>query len=119
MVIELKNYIVKLLAVIVILVGRTVWVGYSSRNKTSGGRKFEPTAARLERGRYIVEGPGHCFECHSDVDWETPGAQPKAGRKGGGTDFAKYGIPWLVAPNITPDVETGAGTWTDDGEMNP
>jgi len=24
------------------------------------------------------------------------------------------GMPWLVAPNITPDEETGAGLWTDD-----
>src|SRR5947209_6415367 len=24
------------------------------------------------------------------------------------------GLPWLVAPNITPDGETGAGAWTDD-----
>ncbi|HKR23236.1 MAG TPA: hypothetical protein VJS17_11605, partial [Pyrinomonadaceae bacterium] len=28
--------------------------------------------------------------------------------------FTKYGMPWLVAPNITPDVETGAGAWTDE-----
>lgn len=69
---------------------------------------------RLERGRYIVEGPAHCFECHSEVDWQTPGGQPKPGKKGAGTEFAKYGIPWLVAPNITPDNETGAGTWTDE-----
>ena len=75
---------------------------------------FEPTAARLERGRYIVEGPAHCFQCHSEVDWEKPGAQPKAGRKGAGTVFPEEGMQWLVAPNITPDVETGAGSWTNE-----
>ena len=69
---------------------------------------------RLERGRYIVEGPAHCFECHSEVDWETPGGQPKPGKKGAGVEFARYGMPWLVAPNITPDPETGAGTWSDE-----
>ncbi len=94
------------------------WVGYNSRKSAStvhlGRRTFAATAARLERGRYIVEGPAHCFECHSEVDWETPGAQPKPGKRGAGTEFGKYGMPWLVAPNITPDVVTGAGAWSDE-----
>jgi len=98
----MKNTIVKVFLLTVVLMSSMLWVGYSS------------TQGRLARGRYIVEGPGHCFECHSDVDWETPGGQPKPGRKGAGTEFAKYGIPWLVAPNITPDVETGAGAWSDE-----
>ena len=100
----MQNRIVHLLFIIVTLVGLTLWVS----------RKAEPTTTRLERGRYIVEGVAHCFECHSEVDWNTPGGQPKPGRKGSGTEFGKYGIPWLVAPNITPDIETGAGTWTDE-----
>lgn len=77
-------------------------------------RRFEATPARIDRGRYIVEGVAHCFQCHSEVDWEQPGGQPKPGKKGAGIEFAKYGMPWLVAPNITPDIETGSGTWTDD-----
>ena len=39
--------------------------------------KFERTLARYERGRYLVESLAHCFQCHSEVDWQTPGAQPK------------------------------------------
>ena len=111
---EVKNRLVKLLRLVIVLVGTIVWVGYSSRRARSGGRTFERTTARLERGRYIVEGPAHCFECHSEIDWDKPGAQPKAGKKGGGMNFTAYGIPWLIAPNITPDAETGAGTWTDE-----
>jgi mono/diheme cytochrome c family protein len=98
----IKATTVKLFLLSAVLVGSLLWVGSTS------------TKHRLQRGRYIVEGPGHCFECHSDVDWETPGGQPKPGRKGAGTEFAKYGMPWLVAPNITPDVETGAGSWSDE-----
>ena len=96
------NRIVKSLLGIVVLAGIVFCLGYSSRN------------ARRERGRYIVEGPAHCFQCHSEIDWETPGAQPKPGKKGAGTDFSKYGMDWLVAPNITPDAETGAAAWTDE-----
>jgi mono/diheme cytochrome c family protein len=107
----------KLLVTIVLFLGLMLWAGYSSRKTAKTvrlGRTFESTAARLERGRYIVEGPAHCFECHSEVDWENPGGQPKPGKKGAGTEFGKYGMPWLVAPNITPDLETGAGAWTDE-----
>jgi mono/diheme cytochrome c family protein len=103
----------KSLVVIVVIAGLTAWVGYSSR-KAATRVRFERTQARLERGRYIVEGPAHCFECHSEVDWEKPGGQPKPGKKGAGVEFARYGMTWLVAPNITPDPETGAGNWSDE-----
>src|SRR5687768_8140416 len=104
--------------VVVALAGIILSVGYSSRKdapKAPAGRlTFERTAARLERGRYIVEGPAHCFQCHSEINWEAPGAQPKPEKKGAGTVFIEDGMDWLVAPNITPDVETGAGSWTDE-----
>jgi mono/diheme cytochrome c family protein len=73
---------------------------------------FERTSARLARGRYLTEGVLQCFMCHSDRDWSKPGAPPIAARKGAGHVFEKR--PWLVAPNLTSDRETGAGTWTDD-----
>ena len=110
----MKNRIVKLLLIVVVCAGLSLWVGYSSKKAAIRTRKFEPTAARFDRGRYMVEGVAHCFECHSEVDWETPGGQPKPGRKGSGTEFAKYGFSWLVAPNISPDPDTGAGKWTDE-----
>jgi mono/diheme cytochrome c family protein len=103
----------KLLVIVIVIASFVLWFGYSSR-KAATRVRFEPTPARLERGRYIVEGPAHCFECHSDVDWQMPGAQPKPGKKGAGMEFTNYGMPWLVAPNITPDPDTGAGRWTDE-----
>ncbi len=69
---------------------------------------------RLERGRYLVEAVMPCFACHSEVDWEAPGAPPREGRKGAGAVFPEEGIPFkLVAPNITSDPETGIGRWSD------
>src|SRR5262245_66259306 len=50
--------------------------------------KCEPTPARLERGRYLVEGVAHCFQCHSQIDWVKPGAQPLPGKKGAGFNWA-------------------------------
>lgn len=65
--------------------------------------KPEPVVAvaadndQLQRGRYLVEGPGHCGECHTPRDWT------------GGLDTSR----WLAGapnpegegniPNITPD----------------
>lgn len=75
----------------------------------------ESVALKRERGRYLVEGPAHCFMCHSQVDWTREGFPPKPGTEGGGqSPFPEEALPWLTAPNISPDPETGSGRWTDD-----
>jgi mono/diheme cytochrome c family protein len=71
--------------------------------------KFERSAARLARGRYLVNGIGECFACHGPFDLNAPGWPPIRGKEGSGFKFASW-----VAPNLTPESETGAGTWTDD-----
>jgi len=112
------KWVIEMSLVALALIGIFLSVGYTTRESTPTPRisllKFNPTVARLERGRYLVEGPAHCFQCHSEVDWERPGAQPKQGKKGAGTIFVEDGMEWLVAPNITPDRDTGAGNWTDE-----
>jgi len=77
-------------------------------------RKFEASSARMERGKYLVEGSLHCFECHAEPDYKSPGAPPLSGTKGGGRNWSERGFSWLFSPNITPDQATGAGKWTDD-----
>jgi len=107
------------IALIVLLgLGITFTIGWrpiiGARKRALTDRKFESTPARLERGRYLVDGVNGCFGCHTDQDWSKPGAPPVAGREGSGHVWADQDLPWLVAPNITPDKETGAGNWTDD-----
>lgn len=70
------------------------------------------TPERVARGAYLTEGLLQCFVCHSERDWTQPGAPPVAAMKGAGAVWP--GRPWLVAPNLTPDAETGIGRWTDD-----
>ncbi|HYV10354.1 MAG TPA: c-type cytochrome, partial [Pyrinomonadaceae bacterium] len=112
---ERHKQAIKLLIIVIALAGIIISIGYSSRRKPATNRfTFARTTVRLERGRYIVEGLAHCFQCHSEVDWKNPGAQPKPGKKAGGTIFVEDGMDWLIAPNISPDVETGAGSWTDE-----
>ncbi|HEY7285688.1 MAG TPA: c-type cytochrome [Vicinamibacterales bacterium] len=77
-------------------------------------RRFESTPARLERGRYLVTSVNGCFACHSELDWQAPGFPARAGTEGSGRVWDREGLPFVTAPNITPDRDTGAGAWTDD-----
>lgn len=73
------------------------------------GRTFEPDPAldaELNRGAYLVEGPGHCGECHSPRN--AIGGIDQARTYSGGP--APEGDGRI--PNITPDPETGLGNWS-------
>ncbi|MBL8305486.1 MAG: c-type cytochrome [Rubrivivax sp.] len=63
----------------------------------------------IERGRYLMRGIVACGNCHTPM-----GPQgPLPGRElAGGTVFDEKPFT-AVAPNITPDAETGIGRWTD------
>lgn len=80
---------------------------------------FEATPERIARGRYLTEHVADCHGCHSERVTERFGMPLKPGGMGkGGFPFdEKFGVPGLVcAQNITPDPETGLGSWTD-GEI--
>jgi mono/diheme cytochrome c family protein len=91
---------------------RALLFGPKARPLTS--RTFEATPDRLERGRYLVLTRHGCVFCHSERDWNAPGAPPRADRLGAGVVWSAEGMAWLTAPNITPDPETGIGKASDD-----
>jgi len=91
---------------------RALLFGPKARALTS--RTFEATPERLERGRYLAVARHGCVFCHSERDWNAPGAPPRADRLGAGVVWSAEGMPWLTAPNITPDPETGIGKASDD-----
>jgi Cytochrome c len=94
-------------------IGWRPFIGPKARPLTS--RTFERTPQRLERGRYIATALSGCVYCHSRHDWAAPGTPIIAGSLGSGDVQPETDLPGLiVAPNLTPDPETGAGTWTDD-----
>ena len=76
--------------------------------------KYERTAERLKRGEYLTTSLLECFMCHSERDWKSPGAPPIKALLGSGKILYEDSTMRLAPPNITPDKETGAGTWTDD-----
>src|SRR5712692_4735953 len=51
-----------------------------------------------------------CFSCHSETDPQT--VLPLPGRMGAGA-IRQLAVR-VVYPNITPDADTGTGTWSDD-----
>jgi len=65
---------------------------------------------RVGRGRYLVNGVGRCFWCHSPLNDGDP-ATPRPESRGSG-DVLDPKTP-VNAPNITPDPETGIGRWSD------
>ncbi|MGE3343232.1 MAG: c-type cytochrome [Vicinamibacterales bacterium] len=94
------------------VVGLRPIIGPKARPLTD--RRFEATPERLERGRYLATSVSGCLYCHGELDWNAPGFPIKPGTEGVGRSLAEEGLPFVSAPNITPDPETGAGTWTDD-----
>ena len=100
----------------------TVTIGWrpvlGARSRALTGRHFERTPQRFERGEYLVNSVALCFDCHSqaikDFNAVKAGEAPIFTKMGSGRVMFEEGKARLVAPNITPDAETGAGNWTDD-----
>jgi mono/diheme cytochrome c family protein len=65
----------------------------------------EDAASELLRGRYLVEGPGHCTECHTERD-AFGGIRPERWLAGAPNPDGEGRIP-----NITPDV-SGLAEWS-------
>ena len=73
----------------------------------------ESSQRRLARGKHLYEHVAFCDGCHSLRDYSRFGAPVII--SGQGHVFPpELGLPGrIVAPNITPDKETGIGRWTD------
>ena len=106
--------VVLLLAIaITFTIGWRPFIGPRARPLTD--RTFAATPARLERGKYIAEDVAGCMDCHSPHDWTKHDAPVPEGMEGAGENFPVVGLPGqFSAPNLTPDRETGIGTWSDD-----
>lgn len=84
----------------------------------AAGFVAETTAARLARGRYLVEAVAHCFDCHIPLRNGKGVRRLVQSMKGAGRVMPEESrtLPpgfLVVAPNITPDRETGIGSWSD------
>ncbi len=111
--------IVVLVLLVLAVTGITATIGWrpfiGSKSRAVTDRKFESTPERLKRGTYLAEHVSVCTDCHTLFKNGPNGQESMAEMKGAGQLFPIPGFPGrLVAPNITPDRETGIGNWTDD-----
>jgi mono/diheme cytochrome c family protein len=106
--------------------------------QAEGSRSPETTdTTRVERGRYLVE-TGACHDCHTPHRMGKAGPEPDMGRQlsghpagqvmpsppaasgpwvwGGAGVMTAFHGPWGVsyAMNLTPDKETGIGSWREE-----
>jgi hypothetical protein len=104
------------LAVLVVLTGGAVTYLYARKPAMAPATnlRVDRTAARLARGEYLYR-LADCDGCHSERDYGRFGGPVVDGGTAAGQEFPKEaGLPGtVVAPNLTPDPETGIGTWTD------
>jgi mono/diheme cytochrome c family protein len=73
------------------------------------GKPFTPDpkkSAKVNRGAYLVEGPGHCGECHTPRNFM--GGKIETKKFSGGPSPEGKGY----IPNITPD-KSGIGSWSE------
>lgn len=104
-----------------ILIVSIAAVYFSSCNNEK--KEPEPTANKdsldnaIKRGEYLAHHVAGCMDCHSKRDFTKYSGPVMPGTEGGGGMIfdQKFGLPGvLYGKNITPDSETGIGTWTDE-----
>jgi mono/diheme cytochrome c family protein len=79
-------------------------IALSAVSSVKAGDSDPQEFSQIERGRYLAV-LSDCASCHT-----VPGSQqPFAGGRPLETPFGN-----IVAPNITPDPETGIGSWSDE-----
>jgi mono/diheme cytochrome c family protein len=107
----------RFLAVIVILVGCfALYIQLAYQKKFAGIPTPEIKASRdsavIARGKYLVYGPAHCANCHTDINHVADVDAGKEIALSGGFEFTTP-VAIFRSRNITSDKETGIGSLTD------
>lgn len=88
---------------IVVLIGFGIYAYHSPIAAMSADERPKFDAATIEKGR-VLAAAGYCSTCHT-----AQGGEPYAGNYPIETEFGT-----IYASNITPDPETGIGTWSPE-----
>ena len=108
----------RILRTVLIVLGAIVGIAAATvllafpRSQPASDLTVEPTAERLERGRYLVEHVANCLDCHSERDWNYYGGPVIRGTEGQGAPLRVL-RPRIESANITP---AALGDWSD-GEI--
>ncbi len=113
-----KKVLLVILAVLVVVVagGAAFLFLHQPAQVPAASIQVSMTPERIARGKYIFENLADCDGCHSQRDFSKFGGPVVPAGRGRGNVLSALvrGLPGtVVAPNITPDPETGIGKWTD------
>jgi hypothetical protein len=114
----MKRILLILLAVVVLaIIGLYVYVNQNfdrsfAEEYPVPEYSIQPDSAKLAHGKYLALGPAHCAHCHSDIKNIAQVEQGLEVPMTGGFIF-ELPIGNLHSPNITSDVETGIGGYSD------
>jgi hypothetical protein len=124
------------LAVIAGMVGLAGWVGSAQSPMTPPGPALSAKGAAVARGEYLAKSMG-CWDCHTPHQMGPEGPEPDMSRWLSGhpagselpsppdpkgpwvaavsATMTAWAGPWGTSytANLTPDVETGLGAWTE------
>lgn len=67
----------------------------------------------IARGAYLVYGPAHCVNCHTQGEAQRAAAEEGATPPLSGGNRWSFPMGRIYSPNLTPDKETGIGRYTD------
>ncbi|HVJ53719.1 MAG TPA: cytochrome c [Aliidongia sp.] len=93
----------RIIVVVIVLAGGFVVWRLVDRDAEISAADAKPTPELVARGQYLAQA-ADCAACHN-----APGGKPFAG----GLAF-KLPFGTMYSTNITPDPETGIGSWSDD-----
>ncbi len=89
---------------------RPLLAGWNLLNFDKGEFRDDPQkSAQWNRGAYLVEGLGHCGDCHTPKRFF--GGTIDSEHLSGGATEAGFGIGWF-APSLNGDSRSGLGQWS-------
>lgn len=117
-ILKVLGIVVGVLVVLVVILAVYVQLTWDRPVSRAAPQMTAPTDAQtVARGEYLFKYSLNCWECHGSQGSNSPGEPPAGGLE---FDMTNVGLPggfgYIYASNITPDPETGIGTWSD-GEL--
>lgn len=114
--------IIVFLAILFTVLSAGYFTACNSNNKateTAVVSKEDSLKKVVARGEYLAVHVAACMHCHSMRDFRKFAGPTVPGTEGGGGEKFDHSILDAIpgvfySRNITPDPETGIGTWTDD-----
>jgi mono/diheme cytochrome c family protein len=118
-IVKVVGFIIGILVLLVVILVIYVQIAWDRPVNRAAPQMVAPTDAQtVARGEYLFKYSLNCWDCHGSPGQQNSPDEPQAG--GHQYDLTDVGPPggfgYVYASNITPDSETGIGTWSD-GEL--